>query len=103
MKKRKRIENLDTIFIWGWLLSIEYFCNLRRVIIPEVTVWVYKCPLCGKEFLNEGNRTWLEFEKKCQEHVSKDYWYKQSKRNVTSNFIKGKIKIAKMTLSYNDR
>lgn len=49
------------------------------------------------------NRTWYEFEKKCQEHVSKDYWYRQSKRHVTMNFIRTKIKIAKMTISYNDR
>lgn len=100
--RRKRIENFDTLAIWGWLVEIKEFSHLRRSIGMETAIWVYKCPLCGKEFLDVDNPTWYEFEKKCREHVSKDYWYRQSKRNVTMNFIRTKIKIARMTICYND-
>ena len=101
-RKRKRIENLDTLAIWGWLMEIKEFCHLRRSIIPQTAVWVYKCPLCGKEFEDIDNRTWYEFEKKCRKHISKGYWYRYSKRVITMKFIMTKIKIAKMTISYND-
>lgn len=94
-----RRKTLDNIVKWGFLQEIEDFCFLRRSIEGETAILVYECPLCGKEFLDVGNRTFFEFEKRCLKHLDSCYWH--SKKPVTMKYIFTKKKIARMKISYN--